>query len=115
MIASFDDQFQRLLDTLDELSVSDDTIVVFTSDHGDMHGSQGVYKKQWPWNEAIKVPFVIRYPGVVPQGAKIESPLNVIDVMPTLLGLAGLPVELSKWAVQSIRLPLGRRSGVAKR
>ena len=38
------------------------------------------------------MPFVIRYPGVVPEGATVEAPLNVIDVMPTLLGLAGLPV-----------------------
>ena len=87
-----DDQFQRMLDTLAEMGIAEDTIVVFTSDHGDMHGSQGVYKKQWPWNESIKVPFVIRYPGVVPEGATVEAPLNVIDVMPTLLGLAGLPV-----------------------
>jgi arylsulfatase A-like enzyme len=87
-----DDQFQRLLDTLGEMGIADDTIVVFTSDHGDMHGSHGVYKKQWPWNEAIKVPFVIRYPAAVPQGARIDTPLNVVDVMPTLLGLAGLPV-----------------------
>lgn len=87
-----DDQFQRLLDTLTELDLADDTIVVFTSDHGDMHGSHGLYKKQWPWNEAIKIPFVIRYPGSVPEGAKVEAPINVIDVMPTLLGLAGLPV-----------------------
>jgi arylsulfatase A-like enzyme len=87
-----DDQFQRLLDTIAELGLADDTIVVFTSDHGDMHGSHGLYKKQWPWNEAIKVPFVIRYPGSVPEGARVEEPINVIDVMPTLLGLAGLPV-----------------------
>lgn len=87
-----DDQFQRLLDTIAELGLADDTIVVFTSDHGDMHGSHGLYKKQWPWNEAIKIPFVIRYPGSVPEGARVEAPINVIDVMPTLLGLAGLPV-----------------------
>jgi len=87
-----DDQFQRLLDTIAELGVADDTIVVFTSDHGDMHGSHGLYKKQWPWNEAIKIPFVIRYPGSVPGGTRVDAPINVIDVMPTLLGLAGLPV-----------------------
>ncbi|MHA1571074.1 MAG: sulfatase family protein [Alphaproteobacteria bacterium] len=87
-----DDQFQRLLDAVDEMGLADDTIVVFTSDHGDMHGSHGLYKKQWPWNEAIKIPFVIRYPGHVPAGREIAAPINVIDVMPTLLGLAGLSV-----------------------
>ncbi|MDD9878797.1 MAG: sulfatase [Magnetovibrio sp.] len=87
-----DDQFQRLLDALDALGVADDTVVVFTSDHGDMHGSHGVYKKQWPWHEAINVPFAVRYPGRVEAGRTIAAPINVIDIMPTLLGLAGLAV-----------------------
>ncbi len=87
-----DDQFQRLLNVLDELAITNNTIVVFSSDHGDMHGSHGLYKKQWPWNEAIKIPFVIRYPGRVAGGQEIGAPINVIDIMPTLLGLAGLPV-----------------------
>ena len=87
-----DDQFQRLLDVLADLDLADNTIVVFSSDHGDMHGSHGVFKKQWPWNESVKIPFVVRYPGTVPEGARIDTPINVIDVMPTLLGLAGLPV-----------------------
>jgi len=87
-----DDQFQRLLNALDEMGIRDDTIVVFTSDHGDMHGSHGLYKKQWPWSEASKVPFAIQYPASVPQGKTIDTPISAIDVMPTLLGLAGLPV-----------------------
>lgn len=87
-----DDQLERLLDALDELGLRDDTIVVFSSDHGDMHGSHGVYKKQWPWNESIKVPFVLRYPRIAQAGVTVDAPINVIDVMPTLLGLAGLPV-----------------------
>ena len=87
-----DDQFQRLLVAIDEIGVRDETIIVFTSDHGDMHGSQGVYKKQWPWNEAIKVPFVIRFPNLVSAGTIVEAPINVVDVMPTLLGLAGVPI-----------------------
>ena len=87
-----DDQFQRLLDTINDMGIEDETIIVFTSDHGDMHGSHGVYKKQWPWSEALKVPFVVRYPNIVPQGAKLDAPLSVIDIMPTLLGLAGVPI-----------------------
>ena len=87
-----DEQFQRLLDTINDLGIEDETIVVFTSDHGDMHGSHGVYKKQWPWNEAIKVPFVIRYPKVITEGAIRNMPLSVIDIMPTLLSLSGVPI-----------------------
>lgn len=105
-----DDQFQRLLDAVDEMGIADDTIVVFSSDHGDMHGSHGVYKKQWPWNEAIKIPFVIRYPGHIEPGRQIDAPINVIDVMPTLLGLAGLPVPDVVEGVDLSPYLLGRRN-----
>ena len=87
-----DDQFQRLIDVIAEMGLDDDTIIVFSSDHGDMHGSHGVYKKQWPWSEAIKVPFAIRYPNVVAKGDRLQTPISVIDIMPTLLGLAGVPI-----------------------
>lgn len=87
-----DDQLARLVAALDELGIAEDTILVFTSDHGDMHGSHGVYKKQWPWDESIKVPFVMRYPRRVPAGSVFDFPLSAIDVMPTVLGLARLPV-----------------------
>ena len=87
-----DDQMARLVGSLDELGIAEDTIVVFTSDHGDMHGSHGVFKKQWPWDEAIKIPFLVRYPRRVPGATQHDYPVSAIDVMPTLLGLAGLPV-----------------------
>ncbi|MGI9385005.1 MAG: sulfatase family protein, partial [Methyloligellaceae bacterium] len=87
-----DDQFGRILEALDEAGLRDDTVLVFTSDHGDMHGSHDHYKKQWPWNESIKVPFVLRYPGAVPAGVTLDFPINVVDIMPTLLGLAGVAV-----------------------
>ena len=105
-----DDQFQRLLDTVDALGIAEDTIIVFTSDHGDMHGSQGVYKKQWPWNEAINVPFIVRYPGSVPAGGTIEAPINVIDMMPTMLGLAGVSVPDTVEGVDLAPFLTGSRS-----
>lgn len=87
-----DDQFGRLVQAMDDLGIADNTILVFSSDHGDMHGSQGVYKKQWPWDECIKVPFLMRYPKVIKPGAVFKFPISVIDVMPTLLGLAGIGI-----------------------
>ncbi len=87
-----DDQLARLVKALDALGICDDTILVFTSDHGDMHGSHGVYKKQWPWDESIKVPFVLRYPRRVAAGSSFDFPLSAIDVMPTVLGLAGVSI-----------------------
>lgn len=87
-----DDQMARLVAALDALGLADDTILAFTSDHGDMHGSHGVYKKQWPWDESIKVPFLLRYPGKVAGGTRFDFPLSAIDIMPTLLGMAQVPV-----------------------
>jgi arylsulfatase A-like enzyme len=99
-----DDQLARIVSALDEQGLAEDTILVFTSDHGDMHGSHGVYKKQWPWDESIKIPFVLRYPRRVAAGSRFDFPISAIDVMPTLLGLAGVPVpdrvegvDLSPW------------------
>ena len=84
-----DDQFGRLVQDLKEQGIWENTILAFSSDHGDMHGSQGVYKKQWPWDECIKVPFLLSYPQVIKPGTVYDFPINAIDVMPTLLGLAG--------------------------
>lgn len=91
-IAALDRAFGRLMETLEELGLSENTIVVFTSDHGDMLGSQGKQKKQKPWDESIMVPFVLRYPARAAAGRRSATLLNVVDVMPTLLGLAGIPV-----------------------
>ena len=87
-----DDQFGRLLDELERLKLDKNTIVIFTSDHGDMHGSHGVYKKQWPWNESILVPFSIRYPGIIPENQRLDFPISVIDIFPTLLGLCEIDI-----------------------
>lgn len=87
-----DEQMGRLLSAMDALGLRDDTILVFTSDHGDMHGSHGVYKKQWPWDESIKVPFIMRWPSGIKGGRTFDFPISVIDVMPTLLGLCGAPI-----------------------
>ena len=59
---ALDDCMAELLACLDETGLADDTILVFTSDHGDMIGSQGQWKKQRPWAESVRVPFLLRYP-----------------------------------------------------
>ncbi|MCL4704804.1 sulfatase-like hydrolase/transferase [bacterium] len=82
----------RILARLDSLGLADDTIVVFTSDHGDMLGSQGHEFKQRPWHESTHVPLIIRYPGVVLAGRETDLLFNTPDFMPTLFGLAGIPI-----------------------
>lgn len=87
-IALLDDEFARLISALDELGVSDETIVVYTSDHGDMLGSHGMTKKQLPFEEAIRVPFAVRWPGRVEPGRR-GGVFGLIDVAPSLLALCG--------------------------
>jgi len=83
----------ELLETVRTAGIEDDTIFVFTSDHGDMVGSQGMKNKQRPWDESIRVPFLLRYPALlgrepVRKDALIDAP----DLMPTLLGLCRLGI-----------------------
>ena len=91
MVTAIDEQMGRLFQKLDELNISDDTIVLFTSDHGDMLGSHGrIYKRQ-PWEESIKVPGILRWPRHI----KPQQPaglFSTVDMAPTLLDLCGLPV-----------------------
>ncbi len=91
--AALDACFGGLLDTLDAEGLRDNTIVVFTSDHGDMLGSHGLTKKQHPYAESIDVPFLVRWPaGLGPAGRTDPLPLNAPDILPTLLGLCGAPI-----------------------
>ena len=90
-ITALDEQFGRLLAKLDELGLAENTIVVFTSDHGDMLWSQGMLKKQQPWEESAGIPFVVRWPGKIPEGARPDVLLSTIDFVPTLLSLCEVP------------------------
>ncbi len=92
-IAALDDCLGDLLTTLSEQGIAENTILVFTSDHGDMLYSHGRQKKQQPWDESIRVPFLLRYPAALgPGGRTIDMPINTPDIMPTLLGLCGIDV-----------------------
>ena len=91
-VTALDEQLGRLEAALAAEGLLQDTIFVYTSDHGDMLGSQGVQRKQHPWDESILVPFLLRCPGQAGRGRRISFPLNVVDILPTLLGLAGVPI-----------------------
>lgn len=89
-IAAMDACLGDLLKTLDGAGLRDDTVFVFTSDHGDMLGSHGMARKQKPWDESVRVPLLVRYPAAQRRGLKLEAPVNTPDLMPTLLGLCGV-------------------------
>jgi arylsulfatase A-like enzyme len=89
-ITGIDLEFARMLKTLDEIGQADNTIVVYTADHGEMMGSQGRMSKQVPYEESCRVPFSVRYPGVTKNGSSSDMLFAAIDIFPTLCGLAGV-------------------------
>jgi arylsulfatase A-like enzyme len=89
--SALDAAFGRLMKALEETGHDKDTVVVFTSDHGDMLGSQGHFRKQRPWAESIQVPFLVRHLRVS-EPRTHRTPVDAPDLMPTLLSLAGLKV-----------------------
>jgi arylsulfatase A-like enzyme len=92
MTTSLDVGVGRIGEALEHAGVAEDTIFIFTSDHGDMLGSQGHKLKQRPWEESINIPFILRYPRAVKKGQRRDWIVSSVDVMPTLLGLCGMPI-----------------------
>jgi arylsulfatase A-like enzyme len=92
-VSALDFCFGLLLDELKSLGLEHDTLVVLTSDHGDMLGSQGLWRKQHPYDESLLAPFLARGPGLSPR--LVSAPLNAPDLMPTVLGLLGVGIPAS--------------------
>ena len=91
MTANLDDNIGKLFAKLDELGLCEDTIVVFTSDHGELFGAHGRRAKNIFYEEAVRVPFLIRWGDKIPV-ATDDACLNTVDIMPTLLGLMDLSI-----------------------
>jgi arylsulfatase A-like enzyme len=92
MIQNVDDNLGRLLDYLEWSGLASDTIVIFTSDHGEMLGSQGRIQKFVPYAESINVPLIMRWPRRIAPGTRVDALQAPMDHLPTLCGLAGLPI-----------------------
>ncbi len=81
-----------ILSALEESGLAENTIVVYTSDHGEMIGDHGMYNKQVMYEEAIKVPLIVRVPWLGKRGNVVKGRVSQIDLVPTLLELMGEPV-----------------------
>ncbi len=93
MVSMMDKYIGRILRRLDELGLKEDTIVVFTTDHGHFFGQHGLIRKgPFHYEDMIKVPFIVRYPGRVPPGQSSSALQTLVDLAPTFLTMAGLPV-----------------------
>jgi len=87
-----DDAVGRLLDALDYLDLSRETLVVYTSDHGEMAARRGMWQKTVFFEDSSRVPLILRWPGQIPEGRRCATPVSLIDLFPTLLSASGTPV-----------------------
>ncbi|WP_125610098.1 sulfatase [Specibacter cremeus] len=109
-VSAIDAQVGRLLQTLEELDLTQDTLVVFTSDHGHQMGSQGLLYKNVPFEESMRIPFVMQWPDRLRRDPATASSVGLcsVDIAPTLLGLLGcggqVPAEMQGTDVSSALL-----------
>ncbi|MBI3279354.1 MAG: sulfatase, partial [Acidobacteria bacterium] len=110
-ITAVDDQIGRLSRALDELGLAEDTIVLVSSDHGDMLGSHGLRLKRKPWEESIRIPGILRYPRRVKPGQRTETLFSHVDFAPTLLSFCGIKPPAVMQGTDLAPVALGRRRG----
>lgn len=90
-VASVDDNIGRMLDWLDEHDLTDNTIVIYTSDQGFFLGDHGWYDKRFMYEESLRMPFVMRYPKEIEPGTVVEAMVSNIDFAPAFLDYADVP------------------------
>jgi len=109
MTANLDWNIGRLLDALDKAGLAQNTIVVFTSDHGEMFGAHGRRAKNIFYEEAARIPFIIRWPVNIPAGLVSDAPLSTVDMMPTILSLMDLKIPEDVEGMDLGSCALGRK------
>ena len=95
-VASVDEQIGRVIRKLEDLNILDDTIVIYAGDNGHLWGEHGLYDKRLAYEESIRIPFIVRYPGLIKDpGRRAPQMVLNIDLAPTILDLVGLNVPLN--------------------
>jgi len=89
-ISMVDEQVGRILDTLEQIGQLDNTLIIFTSDHGELLGDYGLYQKWNPYDSCARIPFIVRYPKKLAPGSVYESFVDLNDILPTVLDLVDL-------------------------
>jgi arylsulfatase A-like enzyme len=94
MISMIDDSVGEILAALDRHDLTDDTLIVYTSDHGDMMGDHGMLLKGWlPYQGVLRVPMIFKAPGVAKAGSVSDALVSSVDIAPTVLNLCGVDPE----------------------
>lgn len=92
MTADLDDNIGRLMNSIKEMGLEENSIIVFTSDHGELFGAHGRRAKNIFYEEAIRVPFLVKWKGHLEEGVRRDFVFNTVDIMPSFLNMMGLPI-----------------------
>lgn len=104
-LAFVDTRVGVVLDGLESLGLADNTIVVYTSDHGEMAGDHGLFQKFCLFDPSVKVPLIVRAPGEMPRGVVTDALTELIGLGPTLSDLAGLPAPTAAPLADTLDVP----------
>jgi len=91
LVSEIDEWVGKILDKLDSLEIADQTLVIFTSDHGEMLGAHGMREKNIFYEESAHIPLLIRYPGEVEAGTTVDGYVSLLDLFPTILDYLDVP------------------------
>lgn len=93
MVAHLDYNIGRILSLLEKTGQLDNTLIVLFADHGEMLGSHGRFNKEVAYDEALRIPLLMRLPGTLPAGTRYTNPVSGIDIYPTSAALCGVPAS----------------------
>ena len=111
LVSHVDDQIGRLLAAMDERRLLDDTLVVVTSDQGVCLGEHGLFMKRNFYEQSVGAILIVSRPGHLPEGKVIDDPVELVDVMPTILDAAGVKLPSTVQGRSLLPLVAGREKG----
>ena len=94
LITYLDNKIGRLIDTLEEQDLLDNTVIIYTSDHGESLGEHGLWRKMNFYEQSVRVPLQITWPNVLPENKRYSGAVSLVDLTATIMDIAGVPNEI---------------------
>lgn len=111
MVSMMDHYIGKILDHLEENGQIDNTLIIFTTDHGAFIGHHGLVSKgAFDYEDAVKIPFVASFKGKMPQGKRSEALISLVDIAPTILGIVGKDIPRSMTGIDQTDVLMGKKS-----
>lgn len=113
MISFMDQEIGKILDKLDSLGLTNNTIVIFTSDHGNVYGQHGLIKKgPFLYEDLVKVPLIVSCPEKIPADVRSKSLQSLVDIAPTCLSLAGIHIPNTMTGIDEKKVWTGEKAAI---